>query len=621
MGSAETTEKLYVAKLLRLYRVFGQHYRKQWRLIGLALFGMAASTGTSLLVPWPFAWIIDYILKDIPLPAAFAFLETWAGDNRYLLLGPAALSVIALALLHSGLAYLHRYYVEAASHCLVADVRERVFRHLQRLSLSFQNDWRSGDVVLRMTNDLKDLKGVLVEIPFKVLNWFLTIGTITGFLFWTDWKLGVAAWVIVGPLYFLALRFGGGVNKATKKKKEKESEVATVVSENVAAMALVQAYGREGIEKDRFDVQNIASLKAEVGAIGLQKMFKRVADIIVAIGTAGVIYVGALLIVDGTLTPGILVVFAHYLKKFYSPIDKLAGVVVRLAKSQISGERVRELVETEMVVSDSADAQPIEGVRGRVEFQDVTFGYRKGTDVLRSVNVQVEPGETIALVGTSGSGKSTLLSMVMRFYDPKAGVVRIDGHDLRNVTLKSLRSNITIVFQEPMLMRRTIRDNIAFGREGATDEDVVKAAKLAEAHEFIEALPKGYDTLVMERGGNLSGGQQQRISIARAILRDTPIVILDEPTTGLDAIAEAQVNEAISHLAHGRTTFVIAHRFSSLRSADRILVLEGNEISAHGTHRELMESSDLYRKLFDLQFQEEESAGIITRRPEPEGAS
>jgi len=621
LGSVKTAGNLYVVKLLKLYRVFGRHYRKQWKLISLALFGMIASTGTSLLVPWPFAWIIDYILKDIPLPATFTFLEDWAGDERYLLLAPAAISVIALALAHAGLGYIHRYYVAAASHSLVADVRERVFNHLQRLSLSFQNDWRSGDIVLRMTNDLKDLKGILVEIPVKVLNWCLTITTITGFLIWTDWVLAVAAWAFVPPLYWVALRFGTGVNKATKVKKEKESEVAAVVAENVAAMALVQAYGREDVERSRFGEQNVASLKAEVGAIGLQKMFKRVADVIVSIGTAGVIYMGAVLISDGSLNPGILVVFAHYLKKFYSPIDKLAGVMVKLAKSQISGERVRELVESELIVSDSDDAQNIEDVRGLIEFEDVHFGYRQGSPVLRSINFTAKPGETIALVGTSGAGKSTLLSLLLRFYDPNRGTIRIDGRDLRDVTLKSLRSNITIVFQEAMLLRRTIRQNIAFGREGATEEDIINAAKLAEAPEFIEAMPKGYDTLVMERGGNLSGGQQQRISIARAILRETPIVILDEPTTGLDAVSESHVNEAISHLCHGRTTFVIAHRFSSLRNADKILVLEHGGISAQGTHHELLESSSLYKKLFELQFEDDQSMGIVGQRPEPEGAN
>ena len=328
------------------------------------------------------------------------------------------------------------------------------------------------------------------------------------------------------------------------------------------------------------------------------------------------IFIGAKLVAEGALNPGILVVFAHYLKKFYSPIDKLAVVMVKLAKSQISGDRVRELVETEMVVSDSDRARPIEDVRGRIEFDDVSFGYRRGVDVLRGIRFTAEPGETIALVGPSGAGKSTLLSLLLRFYDPHQGTVRLDGHDLRDLTLESLRSKITIIFQEPMLMRRTVRQNIEFGREGATEDEIIDAAKLAEAHEFIEALPKRYDTLVMERGGNLSGGQQQRISIARAILRDTPIVILDEPTTGLDAVSEAQVNEAISHLVHGRTTFVIAHRFASLRSADRILVLEDGGISAQGTHRELMESSSLYKKLFDLQFAGRDASGIIGQRPE-----
>ena len=622
MKTPDKTEKLYLKKLLTLYGVFRQHYRKQWKLIGVALFGMAASTATSLLTPWPLAWIIDYVLKDVPLPAAFSFLEVWAGDDRVLLLGPAAFSVIALGVFHAAFAYIHRYYVAAASHRIVADVRERVFDHLQRVSLSFQNDWRSGDIVLRMTNDLRDLKGILVEIPAKVLNWILTIGTVTAFLFWTTWYLAAAAWLLVPVLFFMALRFGGDVNKATKKKKKKESEVAAIVSENVTAMALVQAYGREDIEKGRFDDENVSSLEAEVDAIRLQKLFKRIADIIVAIGTAGVIYTGAVLVADGALNPGILVVFAYYLKKFYSPIDKFAVVWVKLAKSQISGERVRELVETNMVVGDSVQAQPLADVRGRIEFQDVSFAYQPGREVLRAVDFTAEPGETVALVGPSGAGKSTLLSLLHRFYDPQRGCVRLDGSDLRDVTLKSLRDQFTIVFQDPMLLRRSIRDNIAFGREGAQEEEIVRAAKLALAHEFIEQLPQGYDTLVLERGGNLSGGQKQRLSIARAILRDTPIVILDEPSTGLDAVSEARVGEALDHLSQGRTTFVIAHRFATLRQADKIVVLEDGAVSGVGDHRALMDSNPLYRRLFELQFGggDASPASIIGKALLPEGA-
>jgi ABC-type multidrug transport system fused ATPase/permease subunit len=301
-------------------------------------------------------------------------------------------------------------------------------------------------------------------------------------------------------------------------------------------------------------------------------------------------------------------VFAAYLKSLYGPIDKFSETLVELSQSLVSGERLAELVDQPVVIKDAWDAVPAPAFKGNVQFEDLTFHYKKGTDVLKHLNLRIPAGETVALVGSSGAGKTTLANLILRFYDPTNGRLLIDGHDVRKLKVQGLRSQITVLLQDTYLFRKSIRDNLAYGME-RTDEEVVAAAKAAQAHDFIMQLQQGYDTVVEEGGVNFSGGQKQRLNIARAILRDTPILILDEPTTGLDALAEAQVNKALMSLTAGRTTFVIAHRFSTIVNADRILLLEAGQIAAQGTHEELLTSSDSYRTLWELQFNDGKRGG------------
>jgi ABC-type multidrug transport system fused ATPase/permease subunit len=590
----------------RLYRTFAPEFRQRRGLLALALLGMLASTAIGLLAPWPVAWILDYILAGKPLPEAFAFLEEWAGGDAVALLGPAALSVVGLALIDATIGYMHRYYEQLASATLMTDIRARVFQQLQSLSLSFRDNWQSGDLVLRMTSDVQDLKRLLVDIPLKWIQWILVMVSITAVLTWSDWRLAALAWAITPLLYLFTIRFGKGVKKAKKKQKKKESQVASLVAENVAAMALVQAYGREGDERARFDTENTATRVAELRAIQLGKSFKRVSDVLIAIGTASVLYFAASLVLEGALTVGVLFVFYRYLKRLYRPVEKLAASVVEFAKLSASCERILELVDPRLVVAQAEDAAIAPPFEGRVTFESVRFGYGDGPDVLSDLSFTVEPGDTLALVGPSGAGKSTLVRLLLRFYDPREGRVLIDGREVRNLELRSLRDRITVLFQEPMLLRRTIRQNIAFGKPDASFDEIVRIATLAEAHDFIEKLPQGYDTLVAERGENLSGGQRQRIAIARAMLRDAPIAILDEPYQGLDAESEHRVLDALERLTRDRTTFVVAHRFSTLRAASKVLVLEPGHPAQLGTHDELVATSPRYRQLYALQIVREE---------------
>ncbi len=587
--------------LLQLRRTFAEEIRRRRGLIAGAVIGMLLSTGAALLAPWPIAWTLDYILAGKPLPPGLAFLEAWAQGEPVALLLPASLAVVAIAALDAGAGYLHRYFLDAASQTVVSDMRARLFSQLQSQSLSFRDTWRSGDVVVRMTRDAQELKDVLVDLPLKWLAWGTQVVAISAVLVWQDWRLAALAWLVAPVLFFLTLRFGTGVNEASRRKKKNESRVASLLSESLAALPLVKAYGREQDERERFRVHNTAAQRAEIRALQLSKSFKRLADVLIAAGTAIVLYQASSFVLDGALSVGILVVFYRYLKDLYRPVEKFALSIVDAAKLSTSCERILELTDDDLVIETASDAVPARALAGRIEFRDVSFGYRDGPLVLERLSFSVAPGETLALVGRSGAGKSTLIRLLLRFYDPRAGGISIDGTDLRRFELASLRGQIAVLFQEPMLFRRSIAENIAFGQASRTRAEIESAARLARAHEFIEFLPEGYDTALSDAGANLSGGQQQRIAIARTILRDSPIVILDEPYKGLDAQNEAAVLEALENLVRSRTALVIAHRFDTLRRADRVLLLEPGRPAEIGRHAELLARSEHYRDLVELQ--------------------
>jgi ATP-binding cassette subfamily B protein len=500
----------------------------------------------------------------------------------------------------------------SAGEMIVADIRERIFAHLQRLSLSFHASARSGDLVYRMTSDISDLKTILIDAPQNVTYRFLMICTHLGLMLFLEWRLTLIALSVMPLLYYFQRRFSSKVENVSRKKRSKESDVTSLIAENVTAMALVQAYGREEVQQARFVSGNRDSLECGITAMRLSKTFKRMNDILVALGTVGVVYFGGQLALAAAILPGTLVLFVAYLKKLYTPIDRISAMMLDLAKAQVAGERLLELVECDMVMQDAPAAVPAPSFKGRVEFRDVSFSYHQGHEVLKNFNFVVAPGETVALVGHSGAGKSTLVSLLLRFYDPQQGQVLIDGRDLREFTLKSLRRQITVLLQEAQLFNKTVRENIAFGKINATEEEIVRAAKHAQAHEFILRLPDEYDTIIDEGGENLSGGQKQRINMARAIIRRTPILILDEPATALDAKTEAKVQQALAALTRDKTTFIIAHKFSTIAHADQILLLEQGRLAAYGTHEELLRTNGKYRELYELQLRQPSEYADVT---------
>ncbi len=606
-------DRLSFKELVKFYRVFGRHYRNYWKTLVVAYSALGISIATTLLVPWPLKLILDHLVLDKPFPAQFAFLPRWLGTDPYNLLLGLSFAIILITFLDGTFSYIAKYLLSATGDRMLADIRERVFVHLQRLSLSFHSNFRSSDIVYRMTSDINGLKPMLIELPQDTANRFGQILAYSTMMLVLDWRLALMALAGVPVLFYYNIRFGAGVKKAAKTKRNRETEVTSIILENVDALALVQAYGKESAEKKRFEQQNRQSMSADIAAMRLSKMFKRVADMIVATATAVVIYWGGRHAMAGEITPGVLFIFFNYLKELYGPIDKYAMLIFEVAKSQVAAGRLLELVETDMVMQDAKDAVPAAPLTGQVEFKDVSFSYKKGQpEVLKNINFVVAPGEKVALVGHSGAGKSTLISLLLRFYDPTAGKILMDGHDIRQFTLASLRRQVTIVLQEAKLMRRTIRDNIAFGKENATEEEIIAAAKAAQAHDFIMQMPEGYDTMIWDGGDNLSGGQRQRLCIARAMLRDAPILILDEPSAGLDAKSEALVTQAIEELTRNKTTFIIAHRFSTIKNADKIMVLEEGKLMQIGTHEELLKNSPQYREFYELQVLGHKST---TRKP------
>lgn len=594
-------KRIDFANLVRFYKTFGRHYKRHTKTLALAFASLLATIFVTLLAPWPLKLIIDHIILDSPLPAGLMFLAPWFEDRKSATVAVLAISIVLIEVLMALFSYFNKFYVSSVGHRMVGDIRERVFAHLQRLSLSFHDTSQTGDIIYRMTSDVKDLKSLLIDTPQDLGSRLLTIISITTVMLILNWQLALIAFAVVPFLYLFMHRFGTAVNKAVKKLKKEESKIASTISENFKAMPLIQAYGQEAAEQAEFEERTLASLEHELRSINLAKGFKWVMDTLAAIGTAAVVFFGARRVLGVIIPPGTLILFIAYLKDLYGPIDKLSEAVLAIAKTQVSGLRIMELVENEMVIHDDPAATVAPEFEGQVTFQNVTFAYNQGGDVLKDLSFSVAPGQTVALVGHSGAGKSTLISLLLRFYDPNQGQILFDGTDIRRYQLKSLRSRITILLQEAVLFRKTIRENIAFGKPNASLEEVVEAAKLAQAHDFIIDLPEGYDTLIWEGGGNLSGGQKQRLSIARAIIRNAPILILDEPATGLDAATEAKVNIALEHLTQGKTTFIIAHQLSTIQHADTILLLDDGRLVQQGTHEELLRTNAIYQEFSELQ--------------------
>ena len=585
---------------LSFYRQMVPHYRRQWRPLAGALISLGLSVGVGLLAPWPLKLILDHLILNAPLPDMLSGWEPWFTQQPLMVLGLLAVSLVILQIAEGICSYLNKFLLGVASQRMLGELRERVFAHLQQRSLFFHQRNRAGDLTQRLLDNVMALKDMLFDIPQVAVFQTFTFVAVFAVMAALNWRLALLAVVLVPVVFWVGVKFKARVRRISRDAKKAEGQVAASISQNMGALPLIQAYGLEASEQKRFERVNKNHLTQQLKVLNLSKSLDRIIELLMAVSTALVLYAGAQQVWAAQLLPGDLVVFVAYLKQVFDAPGKLSGALLGLGKGQAVAERVGDLLEQERAIDDDANTTPAPRLKGRIQFQNVDFSYEENRPVLRAVSMNIEPGQTVALVGHNGAGKSTLVSLLLRFYDPDRGQVLIDDTDIRMFQLKSLRNQMAVVLQDAALFNTTIRDNIAMGRPDASEAGIVEAARQAQIHDFITSLPQGYNTVVEEGGANLSGGQRQRIHMARALLRDTPIVILDEPATGVDTPTEAKLNDALRLLTKGKTTLMIAHRLSSVEAADHIFVMKDGRLIAQGTHAELLESSQDYRDLYDL---------------------
>jgi len=576
--------------------------RPHWKALALALVAVAGETIADVLQPWPIKVVIDNVVQSKKLPEWLdALVVTVFAGNKYATLNFAVAFVAFIAILNAVSTYMEKYLTTRVSQWIGHDLRRMVYQHVQRLSLAEHHEARSGDLIMRMTSDISAVQDFVNSAMLGILVNLMTLGGILGVMFWINWRFTLLALSVVPPLVFVVYFYARRIKAASRAVRKREGELLSGVAEVLTSIHVVQAFAREDYEDRRFEFESRFNVEAGLQARTVKARLSPMVEIIVAAGMCAVLAYGGRLALAGQLSAGVLVVFLLYLGKLYKPIRDLSKMTDTVAKAAVGYERINEILDVESRVRTLPNARVAPPFRGQIEFERVSFGYHDETQVLADVSFTIEPGSVAAIVGPSGTGKTTIAGLIARFYDPLSGVVKIDGVDVRDYTLKSLRDQISIVLQDTLLFRASVWDNISYGRPDASPEETIEAARLANAHDFILNLPQGYATMVGDRGVTLSGGQRQRIAIARALVRNAPILILDEPTAGLDAASELAVIDALDRLMKGRTTVVIAHHLSTIRQADVIFVVNGSQVVEHGTHDALLANGGLYAELHRIQ--------------------
>ncbi len=563
--------------------------------LAVALLGVAVLMG--LLSPWPLAILIDTVLGKKPLPSLLGFLGEWSTTALLLL---AVIGGLAITTIENGVGVIQSYVNTKLEQRMALDVRSDLFRHAQGLSQAWHDNARTGNLMYAINNQAHAVGAVTVAIP----PLFQALATLVGMLliaFRIDPELALIAMSVVPFIYWSTRYYSKHIEPRLYDVRNMEAQSLSIVHEAMAMLRVIVSFGRQKHEYTRFRSQAERAVDARVDVTVRETIFSLAVNVSTALGTALVLGFGAWHVLQGELSAGELLVVMAYIAAVYQPLEQITGTVANLQEQFIGMRMALDLLDTEPEIKDAPDALELEHVGGHVTFEHVSFSYVGREDTLSDVAFDASPGTRIGIVGRTGAGKTTIVQLIPRFYDVAEGRVLIDGHDVRNVTLDSLREQISIVHQQPMLFSGTIEDNIRYGRLEATDEEIVEAAHAANAHEFVSALPLGYATVLGEGGAQLSGGERQRISIARAFLKDAPILILDEPTASIDSKTESVILEALERLAIGRTTFIVAHRLATLGDPDVILVIDGGRIAERGTRDDLLASDGLFRQFYDAQ--------------------
>jgi subfamily B ATP-binding cassette protein MsbA len=590
------------ARTLRIVNLVRPH----WKALTIALVAVLGETLTDILEPWPIKIVVDNILQSKKLPAVLSGVVTALfGHNTYAIVNFAVAAVAAIALVGAVSSYFEKYLTTSVSQWVGHDLRRTLYHHIQRLSLAEHDEARSGDLITRVTSDIEAVQDFINSALLGMLVNVMTLVGMIGVMFYLNWRFTLIALSVSPVLFLVVYSFTRRIKRASRAVRKKEGELLSIVSEVLTSIRVVQAFSREDYEQERFESKSLANVEAGLQARSIKATLAPIVEVIVAVGTCLVLGYGARLALAGDLSAGVLIVFLLYLGKMYKPMRDLSKMTDTVSKAMVGYERIQEVLDIESRVRDMPGARPAPKLKGRITFDHVSFSYDDGKQVLNDVSFTIEAGQVAAIVGPSGTGKTTLVSLIPRFYDPAGGSVSIDGTDVRRYRLKSVRDQISFVLQDTLLFRATIWENIAYGRPDASPAAIRRAAELANASEFIDAMPDGYDTMVGERGMTLSGGQRQRIAIARAIVRDTPILILDEPTAGLDAGSEQAVIGALDTLMKGRTSVVIAHHLGTIQHADVIFVINDSALVEQGTHEELLAKNGVYAELHRIQNPEE----------------
>lgn len=558
------------------------------RRLALAVVCIIMAAGANLYLPWIIKDMIDDVLMS----------------KDMVMLNLIAAGILVVMFTRGVFYYGQSYLVSYVGQRVIIDVRSVLFRKFQRMPLSYYDKQQTGTVMSYITNDVAVMQSAIVDNLIElVTEGSILIGSLA-MMIYLDWKLSLLTLMTIPLVGFAMKIFGRKLKRSSTVIQERVAEITSLLQESISAIRVVKSFVRESYEIKRFEEQNWRNFQAAMKNVKLSSLLTPTVEFLAAIAVTFIVWFGGYEVVNGVITAGELVAFLTYAVNLANPVKRLSRVYAAIQKAMAAADRVFDIMDLDEKITDVPNAKPLPPIKGKVEFKDITFSYKEGQPALQHISLKAEPGQMIALVGPSGSGKSTIANLIPRFYDVDSGVITIDDHDIRQVTADSLREQIGLVPQETMLFSTSVMENIRYGRLEATDEEVIEAAKAANAEEFIKELPEGYDTKLGERGLNLSGGQRQRLAIARAILKNPRVLILDEATSALDTESEKIVQDALDNLMVGRTSFVIAHRLSTIFNADQIFVVENGHLREHGTHEELLAAGGLYSNLYNIQFRQ-----------------